>query len=110
MNKSLLDSKQERLLKKLFKEKLGVFLKQKRLKAGLSQDAIAKAIGLQSAQFISNIERGLCSVPGYILKSMVDEYDINRAEFIKYISNLEVEYYRNWVFNKPIKKKGKNTA
>lgn len=39
------------------------FLRQARIKAGLSQNAVARMLGLQSGQFISNIERGVAFPP-----------------------------------------------
>lgn len=44
-------------------KKSGEILKQAREKAGLSQGELAKELGYSSPQLISNVERGLCSVP-----------------------------------------------
>ena len=44
-------------------QKLGPFLKKARSKMGLSQRDVADKLGYTSPQFISNVERGLCSPP-----------------------------------------------
>lgn len=44
-------------------KKLAEALKQAREKAELSQGEVAKALGYSSPQFVSNMERGLCSIP-----------------------------------------------
>lgn len=38
-------------------------LRQLRIKAGVSQAELGKALGHSTPQFISNIERGLCGIP-----------------------------------------------
>lgn len=44
-------------------ENTGNFLKQARESEGLSQAELAEKLGLENAQSISNIERGLTSIP-----------------------------------------------
>lgn len=39
------------------------FFAQARTAAGMTQASLAHALGYDSAQFISNIERGLCQLP-----------------------------------------------
>lgn len=38
-------------------------LKESRLAKGMSQNELAKAVGFKNGQFVSNIERGICSIP-----------------------------------------------
>ena len=64
------------------KNKLGKFLKDKRVKADLTQWDVANKLGYSSAQFISNFERGLCSPPLNQLKNIVDLYDLNPDELV----------------------------
>ena len=42
---------------------IGEFVKTHRKKVGLSQTQLSEILGYQNGQFISNVERGLCSVP-----------------------------------------------
>lgn len=44
-------------------KKSNKLLYEARKRIGLSQGQLAKALGLSTAQYISNIERGLCPVP-----------------------------------------------
>jgi transcriptional regulator with XRE-family HTH domain len=41
---------------------LGKTIKQKRIKSGVTQVQLSNKLGLTSAQYISNIERGKCPV------------------------------------------------
>jgi transcriptional regulator with XRE-family HTH domain len=60
------------------KEKtLAQFLKQTREKAELSQRQVADHLGYQSAQFISNWERGVSSPPLKTLKKLGDLYHVS---------------------------------
>lgn len=38
-------------------------IKNNRLKVGISQEGLSKMIGYKNGQFVSNVERGLCSIP-----------------------------------------------
>ena len=71
-------------MKDLF-EVLGSYLQEKRIKAGLSQGAVATKLGYSSPQFISNFERGLCAPPLNKLKTIIDLYDLNSEEVIKIV-------------------------
>lgn len=73
---------------------LGNFLKNKRQLANLTQSEVASQLGYGSPQFISNIERGISSVPLKSLKSLVRLYKIDDSEIIKVLleeKRLELE-------------------
>jgi len=53
-------------------KKFGNFLRRQRETAGLSQSEIAHKVGLKSAQFISNIERGIAPLPRDLLVPLAD--------------------------------------
>jgi transcriptional regulator with XRE-family HTH domain len=55
---------------------LSQFLKQTREKSDLSQRQVADELGYQSAQFISNWERGVSSPPLKTLKRLGDLYKV----------------------------------
>ncbi len=59
-----------------FAKKLGKYLKDKRTDAELSQAEVAKKLGYNSAQYISNFERGLCMPPLKKLRKLVLMYNI----------------------------------
>lgn len=65
------------------RKKLGMYLKSKRQSAGLTQIDVAWRVGLGSAQFISNIERGLCSVPLPLLIKLQKLYGVNPRAFVR---------------------------
>jgi transcriptional regulator with XRE-family HTH domain len=73
--------------------KLGEYLREKRVRADLTQGWVAERMGFTSPQFISNIERGLCSPPMDVLKRMVRLYKLRNPEVVKFLSRLQEEYF-----------------
>lgn len=68
-----------------FWSEFGAYLKAKRIGAGFSQRDVSEKLGYSSPQFISNIERGLCSPPMSSLKILIDLYGIPVREVTKII-------------------------
>ena len=64
---------------------LGFYLRAHREKAGLSQINIAIRMKYDSAQFISNIERGLCAIPLNLIAIYVDACKINKEEILNFM-------------------------
>jgi len=64
------------------RSELANFLRTQRIKKGLSQKRVAAALGYSSAQYVSNIERGVCSVPIKALRKMCILYGIKREHLI----------------------------
>lgn len=60
----------------------GSYLKSKRESSGLTQSEVAKKLGYGSSQFISNIERGISSVPIKALKMLIQIYEIDPIETV----------------------------
>jgi len=58
-------------------KKLGIYLKEMRLNAGLSQGEVAKRLNYKTAQFISNWERGLSEPPITTLKKLSELYHVD---------------------------------
>jgi len=58
-------------------------IRDKRLshKNSYSQSELSSLLGYKNGQFISNVERGLCSIPLKMLKKVCDILDIEQAEF-----------------------------
>lgn len=63
------------------KPKLGTFLHDARVRAGLSQRDVSERFGYRSAQVISDWERGLRSPPASMLKKMVELYGVPMETF-----------------------------
>jgi len=62
---------------------LGIYLKEKRTLAGLTQQQLASALGNIHSQFVSNWERGLCSPPGHCLQELISILNINRDHLVE---------------------------
>ena len=73
-------SKRKALVKPI--KDFGMFLKEKRVEAGLTQLQVSKHCGLTNSQFISNIERGCCWPPMDFLRKMADLYDIEPMDML----------------------------
>lgn len=63
-------------LAKEFKN-FGNFVKKAREKKGLTQLQLAKKLGYETAQFTSNIERGLCAYPLNKFKRVAKVLDVD---------------------------------
>jgi hypothetical protein len=65
--------------------KFGKFLKLAREKKGLSQNEVAKLLGYSTAQFISNLERGISPPPLKVLKLIKEIYELDSQELMSVI-------------------------
>ncbi len=71
----------------------GSYFRNKRLEVGLDQEDVAKALDYTSTQMISNWERGLCSPPGKVLKTLMKLYKIKREELMSFlVDQVKIEY------------------
>ncbi len=52
------------------KRTLGRFLMEKREQAGMNQGELARLLGLQTAQSVSNLERGVSPLPAKLVKKI----------------------------------------
>lgn len=66
-------------------KKLGLYFKEHRVKKGLQQREVAKALGYSSPQFISNIERGLSLPPLNKIKKLIKLYGMPAEEVLQII-------------------------
>ena len=71
-------------------KRLGPYLRESRIRAGLSQKDVSKALGYQTGQFISEWERGVRSPPGATLRKLVDLYEISVAEFYEVLRTEQI--------------------
>jgi transcriptional regulator with XRE-family HTH domain len=62
--------------------RLASFLREYRVKSGLSQADVAAALKYSTPQFISNWERGVSSPPLDKLSQLIEIYRISRDELI----------------------------
>jgi transcriptional regulator with XRE-family HTH domain len=76
-------------------KKLGDFIKNSREKAGLSQVDIADALGLSSAQYISNIERGVSPLAKKLIVKLAKTLKVDPEKIVDVIlSELKDKYLR----------------
>lgn len=74
-------------------KKLGLAIKTAREAKGLTQSDLAKALGLSSAQFISNIERGVAPLPPHFVPPISRLLQVSEKRLIELI----VDVYRSRV-------------
>ena len=67
---------------------LTVFLKEKRIEAGLTQLEAATVIGHTTAQYISNFERGLCEPSVEVAGKLCRAYNVSKQELYEVMVGL----------------------
>ena len=86
---------------------LGRYFREKRIKAGLSQEDVASALGYTSIQIVSNWERGLCSPPSKILKKLTQLFKLNKVEVMNFLTQQSQLEYKSLLGIKAKKSKSK---
>lgn len=91
------------------KQILGVYLKNKRFNANLSQSEVAKRLGHKTPQFISNWERGLCHPPIKDIKTLAQLFQISAEDLFEnilesYLDQIREECRREFFNSKKIKR------
>lgn len=77
---------------KMYYGAVGDLLTKYRHRSGLTQRQAALKVGNSNSQFISNIERGLCSVPLPMLRKLIRVYGIKEREIPSIIRVLISEF------------------
>ncbi|MEM7646866.1 MAG: helix-turn-helix transcriptional regulator [Pseudomonadota bacterium] len=72
---------------------LGSYLRQGRLKKGLTQNQVGRALNV-SDMFVSNIERGKCGVPAKYLLHFVSIYGLDVKEVFNKVLEVKKEEVR----------------
>ena len=73
------------------KADLAQFLKEARVKAGLSQGDVADKLGYATPQFISNWERGISAPPISGLKVLANLYKISADKMFEILLEEEIK-------------------
>jgi transcriptional regulator with XRE-family HTH domain len=73
------------------------FVREKRTKKNISQEALSQSLGYKNAQMISNVERGLAGIPPHCIKKLselleVPSYTVIETMVEDYRRYLETEY------------------
>lgn len=66
-------------------EGLSELFREARIKAGLTQWDVARALGYSSAQYISNWERGMCGVPLSAMSVLIPLLGLKKSEVMQMI-------------------------
>lgn len=69
---------------------LAQFLKERRVMAGFSQKEVADHLGYDTAQFVSNWERGISSPPISVLKKLAEFYRISAEKLFDVVLEEEI--------------------
>jgi len=71
--------------------KLGEYIREKRLAAGLTQTDVSKELGYKTAQFVSNWERGTSEAPFETLRIVAQIYSIPLEEMFEVTLKATIE-------------------
>lgn len=63
-------------------QKLGTYLKQKRIEAGYLQSELSEKFGYTTSQFVSNWERGIAAPPDERLQQLIQLLKLNREAVV----------------------------
>ena len=69
-------------------KQIGHFFRRARRNAGFTQCHISHVLGFKNGQYVSNLERGLCSVPFQVIVFLLKVYRIDTVDFIEYMAEL----------------------
>lgn len=75
----------------------GLFLREKRIAAGKSQEDVSKKLGYLSPQFISNWERGVCRPPHGTMKTIAVFYNCDPVEFCEQYIRILVSSFEGMI-------------
>jgi transcriptional regulator with XRE-family HTH domain len=84
--------------KRVFKN-TGNTLRNARTKAGVSQSQLAKMLGYKNAQYISNIERGMCAFPYEAIVKTCEIIGLNVESLKLSIVQDHIETIDNFIVN-----------
>jgi transcriptional regulator with XRE-family HTH domain len=73
------------MAKKEYMEMFSKYLKDMRIKKGISQRELAEMLGYTSGQFVSNYERGMCPVPLEKVKDMIGLLNLDSTKVVNLI-------------------------
>ncbi len=69
---------------------LGKFLKEYREKSDLTQLDVALLLGFEGGQMISNVERGMCTLPPHAVKKLAKLYKFDLEKYLELLGEQRV--------------------
>ncbi len=88
-----------------YRKAFGKFLTGLRAEAGLTQGDVAKLLDYSTPQFISNVERGICTTPIHVMVGMAKIYGVSVDSILKAYSTMQAGLLRNQVAKIVVPKK-----
>jgi len=88
----------------IFRKELGAYLKEMRKESAMTQAEVAQSIGCHN-QFLSNIERGVCSPPNDVFQKLITLYKLKESDVLKKMDNLQHTMWKQTLFPKGRKRK-----
>ncbi len=79
---------------------LGKMFQRGRVESNMTQSAVCKILGYSSSQFLSNFERGLCSMPLPQLKKLIELYDLNGEDVVELMISIQNKFLRDLLIRK----------
>ncbi len=79
---------------------VGQYLKDKRVEAGYTQFEVAKKLGYLTAQYISNIERGIALPPNRSLTKLIGLYKIPEDQLFSLLLQAQKILLEDSIFGK----------
>ena len=73
-------------------KKIGTYLQNLRKEAGLSQGDAAAALNYSSNQFISNIERGVCTPSPQIIHKILEVYGVSNTKAVEDLLDIQLRF------------------
>lgn len=78
--------------KEWLNKKIGNYLQQLRKNAGMSQGDAASALNYTSNQFISNIERGVCTPSPSIIHKLLETYNVSGSKAVEDLLEIQLKF------------------
>jgi len=78
--------------KEWLNRKIGEYLQNLRKEAGMSQGDAASALNYTSNQFISNIERGVCTPSPGIIHKLLETYSISDCKVVEDLLAIQLKF------------------
>lgn len=76
---------------------MAIVIKESRIRAGVTQTALAEVLGFGNSQFISNIERGLAALPACHFKKVAKILNISCEDLISAYVKDKTEHARKLI-------------
>lgn len=77
--------------KEWINKRIGNYFKLARVKAGLTQAEVAKSLSCHT-QYLSNVERGVCSISSQHMRKLIKVYKLSNSQVISDLIKIQKVY------------------